>query len=77
MVLKMLKIPLLILFCKLFDSLKSRIPVKVAHWVCVWVWGVTVSLTRHPDTVEGLVYRRYTPVYLGAHTWDGSRLKSV
>ena len=45
--------------------------------MCVWVWGVTVSLTRHPDTVEGLVYRRYTPVYLGAHTWDGSRLKSV
>ena len=29
---KMVKIPLLILFCKLFDSLKSRIPVKVAHW---------------------------------------------
>ena len=29
---EMVKIPLLILFCKLFDSLKSRIPVKVAHW---------------------------------------------
>ena len=24
-------LPLLILFCKLFDSLKSRIPVKVEH----------------------------------------------
>ena len=30
---KMVKIPLLILFCKLFDSLKSRIPVKVEHCV--------------------------------------------
>ena len=29
---EMVKIPLLILFCKLFDSLKSRIPVKVEHW---------------------------------------------
>ena len=30
---EMVKIPLLILFCKLFDSLKSRIPVNVEHWV--------------------------------------------
>ena len=29
---EMVKIPLLILFCKLFDSLKSRIPVNVEHW---------------------------------------------
>ena len=35
-------IPLLIILCKLFDSLKSRIPVNVEH--CL-----TLTLTRNPN----------------------------
>ena len=61
MVLKMVKIPLLILFCKLFDSLKSRIPVKVAHCIYQWCGEAACRRGARHGSTGGCCLHRVSP----------------